>query len=151
MSGMWATPVIRVNYSGISGEGQEKARNLPFLGVIWRTAMPHKHSFPMCRGTFLYGPRAVVHRIRLYVINRGLFLIVRIIIDGGVVSAYGRCSLLLSDGCCLQGFNQLGIPTTLFCVQWITELFEKPMYKLSAIKIKPANHTGSIHYDRYTF
>jgi hypothetical protein len=105
----------------------------------------------MCWGTFLYGPRAVVRRKRLYVKNRGLFLITRIIIDGGVVSVYGRCSLLLSDGCCLQGFNQLGIPSTLFCVQWVTELFEKPMYKLRAIKIKPANHTGSIHYDRYTF
>jgi len=32
MSGMWATPVIRVNHSGISGEGQESARNLPFPG-----------------------------------------------------------------------------------------------------------------------
>ena len=46
MSGMWATPVIRVNYSGISGEGQESARNLPFPGVIWRTAMPQLQTFP---------------------------------------------------------------------------------------------------------
>ena len=45
MSCMWATPVIRVNYSGISGEGQESARNLPFPGVIWRTAMPQLRSF----------------------------------------------------------------------------------------------------------
>ena len=45
MSGMWATPVIRVNYSGISGEGQESARNLTFPGVIWRTEMPHNLPF----------------------------------------------------------------------------------------------------------
>jgi len=43
---MWATPVIRVNYSGISGEGQESARNLPFPGVTWRTAMPQLQTFP---------------------------------------------------------------------------------------------------------
>jgi len=42
---MWATPVIQVNYSGFSGEGQESARNLRFLGVIWRTAMPHNRLF----------------------------------------------------------------------------------------------------------
>jgi len=83
--------------------------------------------------------------------NRGLSLITRIIIDGDVVSGYGRCWLLISDGCYLQGFNQLGIPSALFCAQWLTEIFEKPMHKLSVIKIKPANHTGSIHYDRYTF
>ena len=44
MSGLGPIPVIRVNYSGISGEGQESARNLPFPGVIWRTAMPHKRT-----------------------------------------------------------------------------------------------------------
>jgi len=50
MTGIWATSVIRVNYSGISGEGQESARNLPFPGVIWRTAMPHKLPFPSGKG-----------------------------------------------------------------------------------------------------
>jgi hypothetical protein len=52
---------------------------------------------------------------------------------------------------CLPGFNQLDIPSALFYAQWLTEIFEKPMHKSSAIKIKPANHNGSIHYDRYTF
>jgi hypothetical protein len=41
MTGPDHEPVIRANYSGISGEGQESARNLPFAGVIWRTVMPN--------------------------------------------------------------------------------------------------------------
>jgi len=32
-------------FSGTSGEGQESARNLPFPGVIWMTAMPHLRTF----------------------------------------------------------------------------------------------------------
>ena len=45
MSGMWATPVIRVNYSGISGEGQESNLDLPFPRAIWKTTMPQFQTF----------------------------------------------------------------------------------------------------------
>jgi len=33
-------------FSGTSGERQESARNLPFPGVIWMTAMPQLQTFP---------------------------------------------------------------------------------------------------------
>ena len=63
MSGMWATPVIRVNYSGISGKGQESARNLLFPGVIWRTAMPQLRTFVTfaITGSKMYRDKGAIH------------------------------------------------------------------------------------------
>jgi len=67
MSGMWATPVIRVNYSGISGEGQESNLDLSFPKAIWKTTMPQLRTFPSCSLYSHFRPQTVIPEAAVYV------------------------------------------------------------------------------------
>jgi hypothetical protein len=51
---MGATPVIRVNYSGISGEGQKSDLNFPFPSSNWRTIMLQNRALPYTRVSTRY-------------------------------------------------------------------------------------------------
>jgi hypothetical protein len=60
MSGMWATPVSRDNYSGISGEGQESAPNSPFPGGLGTERMPHNLPFMLGELYYRFRPKITV-------------------------------------------------------------------------------------------
>ena len=53
MSGVVPIPVIRVIYSGISGEGQECARNLPFPERPVNGGNAAKLTVPIFLGSFI--------------------------------------------------------------------------------------------------
>jgi hypothetical protein len=45
MTGMWATPVVQINFQEFSIEGLERARNSPFPGGLLTETLPQNLSF----------------------------------------------------------------------------------------------------------
>jgi hypothetical protein len=45
MTGMWATPVVQINFQEFSIEGLERARNSPFPGGLLTETLPQLQTF----------------------------------------------------------------------------------------------------------